>query len=64
MSVDIQAGEAEARRAAKECGKQRQTLISDATLQLKIGGDGKPAPDPAKKPGAVSLSARTWSKEP
>lgn len=40
-SDDMQAGLAAARRAAKDCGSELKTLMSEATVQLTVNGDGK-----------------------
>ncbi|MEM9461309.1 MAG: hypothetical protein AAGF11_44505 [Myxococcota bacterium] len=40
---DIQAGLVIAKKAAKRCGKELRTLMSEVSLRMKVGGDGKVA---------------------
>lgn len=40
-SEDLQAELGSAKKAAKQCGKQLATLMADATVKLKVAGDGK-----------------------
>jgi hypothetical protein len=55
--ADMQAGLGRAEMAAKACGKRLKTLMSEAIVQVKVGGDGKVESVEVQRPARWSPEA-------